>query len=155
MTKPNITREQFSFWAEVEVRWGDMDAQGHVNNAVYFTYCETARIKLLRALGVLGRSGGAAQGPTLVTTSCDFKQQVRYPTTLDIGVRVERIGQRSFELSYAMFRQGTDELLAVARSVNAWVDFAQERAVPLPAELRAAFGQYQTGSPAESAHGES
>jgi hypothetical protein len=59
MTKPIITREQFSFWAEVEVRWGDMDAQGHVNNAVYFTYCETARIKLLRSIGVQGRSGGA------------------------------------------------------------------------------------------------
>jgi len=147
MTKPIITREQFSFWAEVEVRWGDMDAQGHVNNAVYFTYCETARIKLLRSIGVKGRSGGAAQGPTLVTTSCDFKQQVRYPTTLDIGVRLERVGQRSFELSYGMFRQGTDELVAVARSVNAWVDFAQERAVTLPDEVRATLGQYKTESP--------
>ena len=147
MNEQAITRDQFSFWAEVEVRWGDMDAQGHVNNAVYFTYCETARIKLLRSIGVQGRSGGAAQGPTLVTTSCDFKQQVRYPTTLDIGVRVERVGQRSFELSYGMFRQGTDEFVAVARSVNAWVDFAQERAVPLPDELRATLGQYKTESP--------
>ena len=147
MSEQAITRDQFSFWAEVEVRWGDMDAQGHVNNAVYFTYCETARIKLLRSIGVQGRSGGAAQGPTLVTTSCDFKQQVRYPATLDIGVRVEQIGQRSFELSYGMFRQGTDELVAVARSVNAWVDFAQERAVTLPDEVRATLGQYKTESP--------
>ncbi len=144
MTTPIITRAQFPFWFPLEVRWGDMDAMGHVNNAVYFRYCESARIALLRRLDIKGRAEGHAQGPVLVTTACDFKREVKYPATLDIGVRVEAVTRRSFALQYALFFAETDDLAAVARSVNAWVDYAEQRAVELPDELRALLAQYQT-----------
>jgi len=86
----NVTRDDFPYWMEIEVRWGDMDPQGHVNNAVYFTYCESARISLVGEIGIRGRTAGP-HGPVLVSTSCDFKREVVYPATLDIGVRVEEI----------------------------------------------------------------
>jgi acyl-CoA thioester hydrolase len=85
------TRDQFKYWKTVEVRWGDMDSQGHVNNAAYFTYLESARVELIRKTGFKGKQAGDAEGPALVSTSCDFKRQVVYPATLDVGVRVERI----------------------------------------------------------------
>lgn len=138
-----ITRAQFPFWFPIEVRWGDMDAMGHVNNSIYFRYCESARIALLRSLNITGRAEGSQQGPTLVTTSCDFKREVKYPATLDVGVRVEHISRRSFAMQYAMFLAGTDDLAAVARSVNAWVDYAELRAVELPEELRGLLVKYQ------------
>lgn len=147
MTKPIITRAQFPFWFPIEVRWGDMDAMGHVNNSIYFRYCESARIALLRSLNITGRAEGSQQGPTLVTTSCDFKREVKYPATLDVGVRVEALTRRSFAMQYAMFFAGTDDLAAVARSVNAWVDYAEMRAVELPEKLRAALAAYQTPPP--------
>ena len=96
MAEQTVTRAQFPFWHEIVVRWGDMDAQGHVNHTVYFTYCEPARIALLRKLGFQGKLAGLAEGPTLGSASCDFKRQVVYPATLDVGVRVEKIGRRSF-----------------------------------------------------------
>jgi acyl-CoA thioester hydrolase len=79
----------------------------------------------------------------LVTTSCDFKREVKYPAKLDVGVRVEHISRRSFALQYALFFAGTEDLVAVARSVNAWVDYAEMCAVELPEELRGALTVYQ------------
>lgn len=143
MNKQTINRDQFKYWKTIEVRWGDMDAQGHVNNTVYFTYCESARVELIRKTGYKGKQAGLAEGPALVSTSCDFKRQVVYPATLDVGVRVERIGRRSFEMSYGIFAHGTDQLVASARSVNAWVEYAAERAVELPVYFRAALAEYQ------------
>ena len=143
MNNQIITRDQFKYWKEIEVRWGDMDSQGHVNNAVYFTYLESARVELIRKLGVKGRPGGQAEGLALVSTSCDFKRQVVYPATLEVGLRVERIGRRSFEMSYGIFVHGTDQLVASAGSVNAWVEYAAQRAVELPDWVRTALAEYQ------------
>ena len=146
MTDQATTRDQFKYWKTIEVRWGDMDAQGHVNNAVYFTYCESARVELLRKAGFKGKQAGLTEGPTLVHASCDFKRQVIYPATLDVGLRVERLGRRSFEMSYGIFLHGTDQLIAAARSINAWADYAKNLAAPLPEEMRAALEQYQSGA---------
>ena len=143
MADQTITRDQFKYWKTIEVRWGDMDSQGHVNNAVYFTYLESARVELVRRLGCKGKQGGAAEGLTLVSTSCDFKRQVVYPAVIDVGLRVERVGRRSFEMSFGIFIQGTDELVASARSVNAWVEYAAERAVEIPDWFRVALAEYQ------------
>ncbi len=143
MTEQIIRRTQFTFWKSIEVRWGDMDSMGHVNNTVYFTYLESARVELLHKLGARGKQRNDGQGPALVSTSCDFKQQVAYPATIDVGVRVEAIGQRSFRMSYGLFLRGTDEVVATASSVNAWIDYAAGRAVEIPDELRAALAEYQ------------
>ena len=85
MADQTPTRDQFKYWKTVEVRWGDMDSQGHVNNSVYFTYLESARVELIRETGFKGKQAGDAEGPALVSTSCDFKRQVVYPATLDAG----------------------------------------------------------------------
>jgi len=143
MTDQTVTRDQFKYWITIEVRWGDMDAQGHVNNAVYFTYLESARVGLIRKTGYKGKQAGDAEGPALVSTSCDFKRQVVYPATLDVGARVERVGRRSFEMTYGIFVHDTDQLVASARSVNAWANYAAEHAVELPDWFRAALAEYQ------------
>lgn len=143
MTDQTITRDQFSYWKSVEVRWGDMDAVGHVNNTVYFVYLESARVEMLHKIGARRAQRNDSQGPALVSTSCDFKRQVVYPATIDVGVRVEKIGNRSFQMSYGLFLHGTDELVATASSVNAWIDYALQRAVELPEELRAALMEFQ------------
>ena len=82
-------------------------------------------------------------GPVLVSTACDFKRQVVYPATLDVGVRVEEIGRRSFAMKYGLFLRGTSEPVAVATSVNAWVDYSEGRSIPLPDEVREALEKYR------------
>ena len=142
MAEQTITRDQFRYWKTIEVRWGDMDAQGHVNNTVYFTYCESARVELLRKIGFKGKQAGLTEGPTLVHASCDFKKQVVYPAKLDVGLRVERISQRSFKIIYGLFFHGSEELAATATSINAWANYAEGRSVELPEEIRSALAEY-------------
>jgi acyl-CoA thioester hydrolase len=143
MDDQTITREKFRYWKTIEVRWGDMDAQGHVNNAVYFTYCEVARVELLRRIGFKGKQTGLKEGPALVHASCDFKRQVVYPATLDIGLCVEKIGQRSFKIVYGIFFHGSNEVSAEATSINAWIDYAEGHAVTLPENIRTGLSVYQ------------
>ncbi len=145
MTTQQMTRDQYRHWLTIEVRWGDMDAMGHVNNTVYFTYFESARISLLGKSDIRARYADSRQGPVLVSTSGDFKRQVVFPATLDIGLRVTKIGHRSFHMEYGVFFHGTDELVAVGRSINAWVDYAAGKAVPLPDDLRVELAKYQSG----------
>lgn len=120
-----------------------MDAQGHVNNTVYFVYCESARVELLRKIGYKGKQAGLAEGPSLVHASCDFKRQVIYPAKLDVGLRVDRISQRSFKIVYGIFFHGTDDLAATATSINAWANYAESRSVELPKDIQLALAEYQ------------
>jgi acyl-CoA thioester hydrolase len=136
-----VTREDFVYWIEVDVRWGDMDSQRHVNNVVYFTYCESARVELLAKLGVRGKGFGRF-GTVLVSTTCNFRKQVAYPSKIDVGVTVEKVGNRSFALKYGLFLHETDELVADATSVNAWVDYEEGKSVLLSKEMKAALNSY-------------
>jgi acyl-CoA thioester hydrolase len=142
MTREDLTRADFCHWISIEVRWGDMDYLGHVNNAVYFTYCESARISLFAAIGCYGRQA-AEEGPSLVSATCDFKRQVIFPATLDVGVRVGEIGHRSFHMHYGLFDHGTDVVVASGSSIDAWTDYRANRAVPVPDYLRIELGRYR------------
>ncbi len=137
-------REQFKCWEEIDVRWGDMDALGHVNNAQYFVYCESARMRYFELIDLLSFRTRDRQGPGLVTASCHFKQQVHYPAALDVGARVVEIRNRSFTLAYEIFRRGSDDLVAEGTSVVAWVDYAEGRAVPLPDALKKRICEFES-----------
>src|SRR5262245_66489392 len=100
MTDQTVTRDQFKYWITVEVRWGDMDSQGHVNNAVYFTYLESARVELSRKTGFKGKQSGDAEGPARVSTACDLTRQVVDAATLGGGARVEGVGVRRARRSW-------------------------------------------------------
>ncbi len=138
----DIARESFRHIVRQQVRWADMDVLGHVNNAVYFTWCESARLSLFDALGMEAMTDGWKRGPALVTATCDFRKQVRHPADIDVAVGVRRIGGKSFTLEYALFRAETDEVVATGSSVVVWVDYAAEASQPLPDALRTGLEGY-------------
>lgn len=128
-------RETYKFWVPVSVRWGDMDAYGHVNNAVYFTYCESVRLAYFERIGMFAGAYPETHKPALVHASLNFRQQVVYPAELEVGARVPRVGTKSFTLDIAMAYKGTDDIVADGSSVIAWVDYAKGKAIPLPDNL--------------------
>jgi acyl-CoA thioester hydrolase len=136
-------REHFKHWHAVTVRWGDMDAMGHVNNATYFTYCESARISYFDAVRMWEHRAHDREGPALVSATLNFRQQVHYPAELEVGLRARELGNRSFTLAYEIYRRGTDELVAEGGSVVAWVDYEAGKSIPLPDGLRAAIRQLE------------
>jgi acyl-CoA thioester hydrolase len=136
-------REQFKHWERISVRWGDMDAIGHVNNAKYFTYCESVRISYFEAIELWRFREHDRQGPALVSATCNFRQQVHYPAELDVGARTSEIRNRSFTLEYEIYRRDSGELVADGSSVVAWVDYEANKAIPIPDELRAAIRRFE------------
>jgi acyl-CoA thioester hydrolase len=137
-----MERSLFGAWTPVEVRWADMDAFAHVNNATYFIYLECARIRFFESLGLAELMGHDRVGVGLVSVNCNFRRQVRYPATLEVGTRVTKIGRRSFHLQHALFLAGEETPVADGVSVGVWVDYRQEKAIDLPASLRAGFERH-------------
>src|SRR5213075_982382 len=122
----------------IPIRWGDMDAMGHVNNTLYFRYLEIIRIEWLHGIG--GAPDPRGQGPVIVNTFCNFIRQLEYPGEVLARHYVANPGRTSFDTFITLER--TDEpgaLCATGGATTVWIDFPQQRSVPLPQWLRAVF----------------
>ncbi len=135
----------------ITVRWGDMDIMGHVNNAKYFTYCESARMSYFAAIRMLEHREDDKHGPALAAAHLNFRRQVHHPAELDVWTRVSEIGRSSFRMEYEIVRRdGSEEGERVAdgHGIIVWVDYGTGRSTPIPDALRAAIQEYEafTGS---------
>jgi acyl-CoA thioester hydrolase len=120
----------------IPIRWGDMDAMGHVNNTVYFRYMEIVRIEWLHSLG--GAPDPQGTGPVIVNAFCNFLKQLEYPGDILAKHYVAKPGRSSFETYITLER--TDEpgvIYASGGAKTVWVDFPAGKSVPLPDWLRA------------------
>jgi acyl-CoA thioester hydrolase len=111
------------------IRWGDMDALGHVNNTVYFRYMEQARIEWLFAL-YPERSAYGGTGPVIVNASCTFLEPLVYPGEVEVRMYLGDAGRSSVGSSYDILRDGRTVAEGAAKIV--WIDLATGRSAPLP-----------------------
>ncbi|MCS7179579.1 MAG: thioesterase family protein [Anaerolineae bacterium] len=131
----------FRFSTTLEVIWRDLDALGHVNNAVYFTYLEYARMKYLQELG-LGFRDRREAGIILAEACCTYHSPLALGERVTIWVRVSEMRRSSFVLEYRM--EGNDgRLVATARTVQVCYDYAAGHPVPIPDQWRAAITAYE------------
>lgn len=121
----------FDFVYRVQVRFRDLDALGHLNNAVFSTYLEQARIAFLTRLNLL--TGPSYRSMILARLEIDFRAQGT-EEDVDIGVRASRFGTKSFDLDYEV-RQG-ERVVAEATSVLVAFDYERNKAIALPDEWR-------------------
>jgi acyl-CoA thioester hydrolase len=115
------------------IRWGDMDAYGHVNNTVYFRYMEQARVEWIEAMGVQVRPGG--DGPVIISASCTFLKPMNYPATVEVRTFVGKPGRSSLQ-SYVEMRID-DELYAEGGAKIVWMNTQTGKSVPIPDDVRA------------------
>ena len=122
--------------ARIPVRWGDLDALGHLNNATYLTLCEQARIEMLDGLGV---GDWDASGPVLAGITLQFRRPVHYPATAVVRTTLAEPGRSSLGFSYAISVEGDeDTVYAEGEGTLVWVSRETGRSVELPAPLREA-----------------
>lgn len=117
------------------IRWGDMDAMGHVNNTSYFRYMETIRIEWLHSIGCQLDPQG--EGPVIVNAFCNFFRQLQYPGNVLIKMYVSDPGRTTFETWATL--EHTDEpgsIYAAGGATTIWVDFSTQKARTLPDWLR-------------------
>ncbi|MEO1076858.1 MAG: thioesterase family protein [Bacteroidota bacterium] len=126
------------YTARIPARWADQDAFGHVNNAVYFTYLEQARIEAMERLDLPWVTKD--YGPVLVAASCQFKRPIKAPATVLVHVDADPPGRTSLTNRYVLTLDGDpDTVFATGESTMVWVDRTTERPVALPDVLRAAI----------------
>lgn len=130
---PATGRAAYSIWASDTLRYGDTDRQGHVNNAVFATFCESGRVAFLYDEKLALREPGS--NFVIVRLELDFRAEIFYPGTVDIGTRVLSVGRSSFRLGQGVFKG--ELCAATAECVMVLVDDATRRAQPLTPELRA------------------
>lgn len=117
------------------IRWGDMDAYGHVNNTVYFRYMEQARVEWIEEMQVPVRLGG--DGPVIINASCTFLIPMNYPGTVEVRTYVGAIGRSSCETLVEMRIVGDERIYAEGAAKVVWMNTQTGKSVPLPDHVRA------------------
>ncbi len=120
----------------IPIRWGDMDAMGHVNNTIYFRYFETVRIEWFDRIGCKPDPKG--QGPVIVNAFCNFIRQLEYPGEVLARHYVANAGRTSFDTYMTLER--TDQpgvIYTEGGAKTVWVDFPKQKSAPLPDWIRA------------------
>ncbi|WP_254513391.1 acyl-CoA thioesterase [Anatilimnocola floriformis] len=124
---------------EWPVQWGDQDALGHVNNTVYFRWCESARVAYLQRLGLEAWMKPTTLGPILAKIECNYKRQLHFPDTVRIGSRISQLGRSSLTMEHALVSKTQNALVAESTSVIVVFNYQTQRPVPIPAEVREAI----------------
>ena len=132
-------RSDFTFWITFPTRFRDMDVVGHVNSSVYFTYLENGRTEFFARSGVSALRVSGKWGIPVVSQTCNYREQVIHPETLDVGVRCSEMREKTVHLVYEIYRAGTDNLVADGSSISVWADLEAGKSVPLPPEIRRAI----------------
>ena len=120
----------------VPMRWGDMDAMGHINNTLYFRYLEIARLEWIFKVGANTDLRG--QGLVIVNAFCNFLRQLEYPGDVRVTLFVAEPGRSSFETYQTIERTDTPGVLyAEGGARMVWTDFRAKKSAPMPDWFRA------------------
>jgi acyl-CoA thioester hydrolase len=127
------------FSIELPVQFRDIDVMGHVNNATYFQYMETARVELARRLGQVNEG---FRGSFIVASArCEFKKPIRNERRMTVSVWVSRIGDRSWDLDYSIHGHRRVEY-AVGRTTQVAYDYKARSAVQISEKLKKKLAKY-------------
>lgn len=122
----------FRFYHPIEVRYGDLDPQGHVNNAKYLTYCEQARIAYIRELGLWGGGSFLDLGVILADAQITFRTPILFGAPVQVGACVTRLGNKSMSMVYRI-EDGTDgREYATVTSVLVTYNYHSGETIPIP-----------------------
>ena len=128
-------RKKLTLEMVIPIRWGDMDAMGHVNNTLYFRYMEIIRIEWLHRIG--GKPDPSGSGPVIVNAFCNFIKQLEYPGDVLAKHYAANPGRSSFDTFITLERTDAPGLIyASGGAKTVWVNFPQQKSVALPEAVR-------------------
>lgn len=130
-----------TFEMVIPIRWGDMDAMGHVNNTVYFRYLETLRIEWFNRLGCTPGLGSDSVGPVIINAFCSFLRQLEYPGEVlarhYVGTGPGAMGRSTLDTYATLERLDQPGVVhAEGGATVVWTDFRAQKSVPIPDDMR-------------------
>jgi acyl-CoA thioester hydrolase len=122
----------FRFYHHIEVRYGDLDPQGHVNNARYLTYMEQARIAYVRHLSLWEGGSFLTLGMILADIRVTFLAPILFGQDVRVGARVTRLGNKSMTMEHAIEDRQSGQVQATGAGVLVAYDYETGKSVPIP-----------------------
>jgi len=140
----NHRMSEFKFFHPIEVRYGDLDPQGHVNNAKYLTYFEQARVMYFDQLGLFSADRSFMDiGVIIADIHIAYHAPVRLNMPIKVGVRAKKIGGKSIVLEQAVVAATTGKEMAKGEVVMVTYDYRDQKTIPVPDEWRNKISRFE------------
>lgn len=137
----------FHFHHPIEIRYADLDPQGHVNNARFFTYFEQARVHYLIHLGLFSKEQSFLEiGIIIAEATITFKSPVYFGTQARVGVRVSRLGNKSMTMEYEM-ADPAGTIYATGSTAIVTFDYQAHATIPIPDSWRQTIARFEQFEP--------
>ena len=140
---PHEALRAYPVVVSLTVEWGDQDSFAHVNNTVYFKWCETARVVYLGRIGMWEIIRTEGRGPIVASVGCDYRRPVTFPDTVQVGARVTKIGNSSFRMEHRVVSVSQNAVVAEADSTLVFIEYENNQSLPLPDRFREAMEQME------------
>jgi acyl-CoA thioester hydrolase len=135
---------EIKFFHPIEVRYGDLDPQGHLNNSKYLTYFEQARIRYFVELGLFVPGQSFMDiGVIMAESKVTYHAPVEYGTPVKAGACTCRLGNKSMTVNQAIVHAETGEVFASGYVVLVACDYREQRTVPIPEKMRKTLAEYE------------
>jgi len=132
MKGPIYRHSDFDYLETVHSLWRDMDSLGHINHGAYLTYMETVRLNHRSHLG-MGQSRRESEVAfILASLKVDYLSQARHPSAFEVGLRVSRVGTKSFDTLMAVFKADQDTPLVQGTFTLVAYSYIEEKTLPVP-----------------------
>lgn len=127
----------FNFYHPTEVRYGDLDPQGHLNNAKHLTYFEQARVQYVVNLGMFGKDQSFMEiGFIVADIHITYHAPVHWGDPIKVGVRTSKIGNKSMVMEQAIVNSETGEVYSSGTVIAVTFDYAGKKTMSVPREWR-------------------
>ena len=135
---------EFRFYHPIEVRYGDLDPQGHLNNAKYLTYFERARIRYFVELGLFQPGDSFLDiGVIMAEASVTFHAPVEYGVPVKVGVHIPRLGNKSMRVEQNVVHAGSEDVLASGYVILVAYDYHAGKTLPIPNLMREKISEFE------------
>jgi len=128
--------KDFHVVEEMPIRWGDMDARGHVNNTIYYRYFESSRIALFQSLKIYEEPTTVRIGPILSFQSCYYKAPLTYPDTIYIGAKIANIEESKMIIKHSIMSKKLNRKAAEGEAHIVWFDYENQKKAIIPDDLK-------------------
>ena len=134
----------YKFFHLTEVRYGDLDPQGHVNNAKYLTYFEQARVHYLIQLGLFSRDQSFMEiGVVIADIHNAYHAPTHYQDNIKVGVKTIKLGEKSIVVEQCVMDADTGKIMASGKVVMVTFDYKDLMSIPVPVEWKNKFSEFE------------
>jgi acyl-CoA thioester hydrolase len=134
----------YHFYHPIEVRYGDLDPQGHVNNAKHLTYFEQARVQYMIELGLFSKDQSFMKiGVILADVHITYFEPIYFGQNIKVGVRASRFGTKSMTWEQNILEAETGKEFARGEVVIVTYDYKEGKTIPIPQEWREKISEFE------------